>query len=176
MTMNHRINQIDPPEQHPDTVWDQVVGVVGPAFLQRLDPDMLAEFQALIANASTLGRDAHAPVREVPTLVGDRWTTLVLHLLHFGTLRFSVLQRLIKAVDEVGISRRMLSLNLRALERDGLVARKVITTLPPNVEYSLTPLGQQLWQHVFSLVTWLGANTENILAARAAFGQKDQEP
>ncbi len=158
-----------------ERAWEQVATIVGPAFLERLDRDALISFQQLIAKASSMGRDARGPVREIQTLLGDRWSTLLLHLMHYGPLRFSVLQRIISVIDDVGISRRMLSFSLRAMERDGLVSRKVIASVPPNVEYSLTPLGQQLWEKVFGLVEWLTLHANDILAARAAFEQKEGE-
>lgn len=165
----HASNNID------TQAWDQVAAIVGPNFLERMDKGTLVEFQQLISKASAMGRDARGPVREIQTLLGDRWSILLLHLLHFGTLRFSVLQRVISAIDDVGISRRMLSFSLRALERDGLVSRKVIAAVPPNVEYTLTALGQELWQKVFGLVEWLSTNAENIIAARAVFEHKEEE-
>lgn len=162
------------PEDNSDA-WTQVATIVGPNFLSRLDSNLCSEFQQMISKASVMGRDARGPVREIQTLLGDRWSTLLLHLLHYGSLRFSVLQRIISVIDDVGISRRMLSFSLRALERDGLVSRKVIASVPPNVEYTLTPLGQELWQHVFGLVEWLSTHSDSILAARTAFEQKEEE-
>ncbi|MGC3982912.1 MAG: helix-turn-helix domain-containing protein [Steroidobacteraceae bacterium] len=165
--------QAQPRDIAHDNAWDQVVAIVGQAFLDRLSPSLRSEFEQTISKASTMGRDARGPVREIQTLLGDRWSTLLLHLLHYGALRFSVLQRIISTIDDVGISRRMLSFSLRALERDGLVSRKVIASVPPNVEYALTPLGQELWQRVFGLVEWLSTNAEKIIEARAAFEQKE---
>ena len=71
--------------------------------------------------------------------IGDKWTVLVVNLLGQGPKRFSEIKR-----EVGGISQRMLTLTLRALERDGLVTRTVHPTVPPSVEYALTELGRSL--------------------------------
>ena len=68
-----------------------------------------------------------------------------------------------------GISQRMLTLTLRGLERDGLVVRTVFPTVPPRVEYALTPLGRTLLKTVTELVAWAGVHRKEIERARAAF-------
>ncbi|MEN9353948.1 MAG: hypothetical protein RL318_1273 [Fibrobacterota bacterium] len=102
------------------------------------------------------------PVRDVLDRIGDRWSLLVLGELKNGTLRFSVLRR---AIDD--ISQRMLAQTLRHLEQDGLISRKVHATVPPQVEYTLTPLGHSLLEPVDALVAWATANHEAIREARA---------
>ena len=76
-------------------------------------------------------------VHEVLSRIGDKWTVLVVRALAGGPSRFSQLRR---AID--GISQRMLTLTLRDMERDGLVDRTVTPTIPPRVDYSITPLGR----------------------------------
>ena len=78
-------------------------------------------------------------VSEVLQRVGDKWTVLVVKILGRGPMRFNELKRTID-----GISQRMLTLTLRALERDGLVTRTVYPSVPPRVEYELTALGRSL--------------------------------
>jgi len=96
--------------------------------------------------------------------LADKWSLLVVELLGQGTRRFSELRR---EID--GISQRMLTLTLRALERDGLVRRTVYPVVPPRVDYELTPLGASLLDAVQSLVTWTREHREDIAAARAAY-------
>jgi len=108
-------------------------------------------------------------VREVLSRVGDKWSVLVVSLLGAGPLRFSELRRSVE-----GISQRMLTLTLRGLERDGLVSRTVHPTLPPSVEYALTPLGQTLLEPVHALSTWALENRTRIQAARERFDQVPQ--
>ncbi|HEY6723323.1 MAG TPA: helix-turn-helix domain-containing protein [Polyangiaceae bacterium] len=103
-------------------------------------------------------------VREVLSRVGDKWSVQVVSLLGEGPLRFSELRRSIE-----GISQRMLTLTLRGLERDGLVTRTVHPTLPPSVEYALTPLGKTLLEPVHALATWARKNRTSIQAARGRF-------
>ena len=74
--------------------------------------------------------------RQVLQLIADEWTPLVISALGGGMLRFG---QLLKRID--GISKKMLTQTLRAMERNGLVQRVVYPVVPPVVEYSLTPLG-----------------------------------
>src|SRR5687768_440426 len=106
----------------------------------------------------------YCTVREVLTRVGDKWSVLVIGLLGNGTLRFTELKRAIE-----GISQRMLTLTLRQLERDGLVARLVHPTVPPRVDYSLTPLGHTLLETVIGLATWAQTHRTEIEDARRLY-------
>lgn len=110
------------------------------------------------------------PVRQVLARVGDKWSILTVMLLRDGTKRFSELQRSIE-----GISQRMLTLTLRGLERDGFVTRTVYPTIPPKVEYALTPLGQSLCEPVTALGQWAQANVAAIDAARRRFDAAQEE-
>ena len=103
-------------------------------------------------------------IREVLNRVGDKWSVLVVNLLGDGPKRFSELRRSIE-----GISQRMLTLSLRALERDGVVNRTVFPTVPPSVEYALTPMGRTLLDPICSLVSWAQRNREKIRSARERF-------
>jgi DNA-binding HxlR family transcriptional regulator len=105
--------------------------------------------------------------RQVLDRVGDKWSVLTIVLLGSGTKRFSELRR---SVD--GISQRMLTLSLRGLERDGLVRRSVFPTVPPRVEYSLTPLGRTLLAPLNELATWAFRNGGEIQRARADFDRR----
>jgi len=107
---------------------------------------------------------AACPTRQVINRIGDRWSLLVLYALEGGTLRFQELRR---AVD--GISQKMLTQTLRLLERDGLVARKIYPSVPPRVDYSLTPLGRSLSGHIAGIREWAYANMAGIEEARATF-------
>jgi DNA-binding HxlR family transcriptional regulator len=104
------------------------------------------------------------PINEVLARIGDKWTVLVVSLLGKGSQRFSELRRSIG-----GISQRMLTLTLRGLERDGLVTRTVYPTIPPRVDYELTPLGQTLMPQVMSVVRWAQENQDAIETARRRY-------
>lgn len=100
-------------------------------------------------------------INEVLTRVGDRWSVLVIiSLSEYGRLRFNELKR------NLGISQRMLSLTLRELERDGLVNRTYYPTIPPKVEYNLTPMGDSFREPVNALGNWALQNLGNIDKAR----------
>ncbi len=96
--------------------------------------------------------------------IGDKWTVFVVGSLAGGPMRFSELRRGIE-----GISQRMLTLTLRALERDGLVTRTVQPTIPPRVDYALTPLGCTLIEPLVALAEWATAHRGAVEAARGRF-------
>lgn len=109
-------------------------------------------------------KESCTPVREILSRVGDKWSILVIMLLSERPWRFNELKRAIE-----GMSQRMLTLTLRNLERDGLVTRTVYPTVPPSVEYALTPLGQSLRGPIVALGTWAQANNEQIDASRRRY-------
>jgi len=114
-------------------------------------------------------RHMHLPadcraISEVLARVGDKWSVLVVTRLGAGPMRFNELRRAIG-----GISQRMLTLTLRGLERDGLVTRTVFPTIPPRVDYALTPLGRDLLQPVSALGEWATRNQAKIARAREKF-------
>ena len=103
-------------------------------------------------------------VTEVLARVGDKWTMQVVMSLGEGPVRFNALRRAVE-----GISQRMLTRTLRGLERDGLISRTVTPTVPPRVDYALTPLGRSLVEPVRALGDWAIANREAIANAREQF-------
>lgn len=113
--------------------------------------------------------DPHSPssceaVRSVLARVGDSWSVLVIWTLDgIGVMRFNDLKR------HLGISQRMLSLTLRDLQRDGMVQRDVYATVPPRVEYRLTPLGKSFGAPIRTLSRWTLDHRDQIDQARIAF-------
>jgi DNA-binding HxlR family transcriptional regulator len=103
-------------------------------------------------------------VSEVLSRVGDKWTVLVVWTLGGGSKRFNELRKALGS-----ISQRMLTLTLRALERDGLVTRTVFPTIPPRVDYELTELGRSLLDPVSELGSWARKNRRAIENARHRF-------
>jgi DNA-binding HxlR family transcriptional regulator len=106
------------------------------------------------------------PSRAVFDRLGERWTGLVLLALRPRTLRFNELRRQID-----GISQKMLTQTLRALERDGLVARTVYPTVPVTVEYELTTLGRSLGEAVEVLRAWAYAHIDDMQTARGSYNE-----
>lgn len=107
-------------------------------------------------------------VNSVLARVGDKWSVLTIVLLGDGPKRFNEMKRLVG-----GISQRMLTLTLRGLERDGLVTRTVYPTIPPRVDYELTPLGRSLRQAVEPLGQWARSHVPDIHKARDRFDHKN---
>lgn len=103
-------------------------------------------------------------INEVLSRVGDRWSVLiVISLSQYGKMRFNELKR------HLGISQRMLSLTLRQLERDGLVTRTYHPTIPPKVEYDLSPLGISFREPVRAIGLWALDNLAAIDASRSRY-------
>ncbi|PVM92721.1 winged helix-turn-helix transcriptional regulator [Caulobacter endophyticus] len=102
--------------------------------------------------------------------IGDKWVVMVVGALSNGPMRFNAIKRMIG-----GVSQRMLTLTLRGMERDGLVTRTQFPTIPPRVDYELTPLGQSLLGPLLTLSEWATANLATIEASRALHDQADTE-
>jgi DNA-binding HxlR family transcriptional regulator len=117
-----------------------------------------------------LPHDACPAVREVLNRIGDKWSVQIVGMLQGGPRRFSELRRSIE-----GISQRMLTLTLRGLERDGLISRSVEPTIPPRVDYELTPLGQTLLEPIIALGAWAAANRVAIQDARGRFDNRSKQ-
>jgi DNA-binding HxlR family transcriptional regulator len=103
------------------------------------------------------------PSRGVLDHVTSRWGVLVLVGLQEGTLRFSELRRRV-----AGVSEKMLSQTLQALEDDGFVLREVYAVVPPRVDYTLTSMGSEVAAHVEALTDWIEENIDRIAQARRA--------
>lgn len=93
--------------------------------------------------------DTHCPVETTLDLIGGKYKALILWHLSTGTLRFSQLQKLITSATP-----RMLTLQLRELEGQNLIARKVYAEVPPRVEYSMTELGRSLMPILTAMRDW----------------------
>jgi DNA-binding HxlR family transcriptional regulator len=106
---------------------------------------------------------AACPSRDVLKHVTSRWGVLLLMVLMGGTHRFSELHRKVG-----GVSEKMLAQTLRWLEDDGFVDRVARPTVPPHVEYSLTPLGREVGQRVESLADWIEGSMPVITVAQQA--------
>jgi DNA-binding HxlR family transcriptional regulator len=123
--------------------------------------------------AASLKPDAYAadcPTRQILDRVGDKWAVLIL-LLRNEPMRFNQLRRAIE-----GISQKMLSRVLKSLERDGLLRRRAIATVPVTVEYSITALGLTLAAAVDPLRDWAEGNLKEVLAAQRRYdAQRDAQ-
>ncbi|MYS24421.1 transcriptional regulator, HxlR family [Streptomyces sp. DvalAA-14] len=104
------------------------------------------------------------PVREIIDRVGSKWSVQIILAVTKGPVRFTELERSIE-----GISRRMLTLTLRNLERDGLIIRTVYPTVPPKVEYTASQMTMELEEPLSALARWALRHREEVVSAREVF-------
>lgn len=109
----------------------------------------------------------HCPIMSTIAMISDKWKVVIICKLRSGTMRFNELMRAMQ-----GITQKVLTSQLRALEADGLVERKVYAEVPPRVEYSLTPLGQTLVPVLEQLESWAQEHADELLTARARAEKK----
>jgi DNA-binding HxlR family transcriptional regulator len=109
------------------------------------------------------------PISEVLDHVAGKWSIGIIVAAAAGPIRFTELERAVE-----GISRRMLTLNLRKLERDGLLCRTVYPTVPPKVEYTLTPMARELHDSLVQLTDWAQRYRGPIAEARHAYDLEQQ--
>lgn len=104
----------------------------------------------------------------ISTRVADKWAVLVVGLLADGPVRFNQLRRAIEGLSQT----------LKSLERDGLVSRRAIATMPVTVEYSITPLGWTLTYTIDALRVWAETHMEEVLSAQERYdaGRRDAVP
>ncbi|WP_349899754.1 winged helix-turn-helix transcriptional regulator [Parafrigoribacterium soli] len=120
-----------------------------------------------LQSAVALGGDpyrADCPTRRILDRIGDRWTVLIVGILGRGDARFS---ELLRGVE--GVSQKMLTQTLRALERDGLVRRTVYPEVPVRVEYALTEAGRTLLEPLRALERWSIEHLGDVSAAQQAY-------
>lgn len=106
-------------------------------------------------------------VNQILGRMGDKWTILTVSILAERPRRFNELKRLIG-----GISQQMLTRTLKTLERDGMVTRTVHPTVPPQVEYGLTDLGQSLAEPLLQLALWVVEHLNEIDEHRSMYDKK----
>ncbi|MGO1482293.1 MAG: winged helix-turn-helix transcriptional regulator, partial [Brachybacterium sp.] len=109
---------------------------------------------------------ATCPSRTSLARIANKWTAMIVIALSGGPLRFRDIQSTVE-----GISGKVLTDTLRALERDGIVTRRVYAEVPPRVEYELTELGQTLSSPLAALRTWAESHFDQVLASRQAYDE-----
>ncbi|GGG26479.1 transcriptional regulator [Rhodococcoides trifolii] len=127
-------------------------------------------FRHLASLLTEFDRDRSAPVVGVVGHVGNYWRNWVLVISRAGPLRPSAMRRLLDTLDPTHpVSQKMLTHNLRLLERDGMLTRTVVADVRRHVEYALTPLGRELSDLIMALVDWGFRHSDDIRRARQAF-------
>lgn len=113
---------------------------------------------------------ADCPTRQLLDRIADKWSVLILTTLGGGEMRFNGLKRRID-----GISQKMLSQTLRSLERDGLVVRRVVPTVPVSVSYAVTPLGCELLTALQAMIDWAERRMATVALAQTAYDRREVE-
>lgn len=131
-----------------------------PAAPREVETDDLEDFSEFAPDVFQRGCSS----RQTLEIVAAKWGVLALAALRDGSVRFNALRRKID-----GVSEKMLSQTLQALERDGLVVREVRETIPPHVEYSLTALGTQVSDSLASLIRVIEDAVPEVVEAREAY-------
>jgi DNA-binding HxlR family transcriptional regulator len=109
----------------------------------------------------------NCPTQQILDVIADKWSVIVLYCLAYRSRRYNEIQRRIQ-----GISQKVLTQTLRKLERHGLVERKVLSEMPPIVEYSLTSLGETLLQPLLAIASWSRKNFSEVVASRDRYDQQ----
>jgi DNA-binding HxlR family transcriptional regulator len=138
--------------------------------MEKMDSDAI-NLSPLLSDALRRGdlMAAACPSRTVLKHMTSRWGVLVLIALQGRTHRFSELRRMIG-----GVSERMLAQTLQWLEHDGLVLRVAHNVVPPHVDYSLTPLGDEAAERVRLLADWIELNMPRIAQAQQVHAMEDE--
>jgi DNA-binding HxlR family transcriptional regulator len=135
-----------------------------------ISPELQTGIKALADQMHTQGVERTDPVREIPAMLGDRWTALILLVLDIGRWRHAELRRVLGQLGAEGkISQRVMTLKLRAMERNGLVNRLVTQDVPPKVSYELTEMGHSLCDESRRLIEWTRRHQLCIEQARTLF-------
>jgi DNA-binding HxlR family transcriptional regulator len=113
--------------------------------------------------------DSACGYRRVLEIISSKWTVLVLHALDEGSKRYGEIGKRIE-----GVSQKMLTQTLRQLERDGLVKRVVHPSVPPTVEYELTPLSETLMHHIRQFKQWTNAYYPQVERAREEYDRSNE--
>ncbi len=113
---------------------------------------------------------ANCPTRQLLDRIADKWSVLILTTLGMDEMRFNALKRRID-----GISQKMLSQTLRSLERDGLVVRHVVPTVPVTVSYAITPLGSELIAALQAMIDWAERRMADVTLSQLAYDVREKE-
>lgn len=110
---------------------------------------------------------ADCPTRQLLDRIADKWSVLIMTTLAAGEMRFNGLKRRID-----GISQKMLSQTLRSLERDGLVLRHVVPSVPVSVSYAISPLASELIGSLQAMIDWAERRMGDVALAQGAYDER----
>lgn len=165
----------DDVEVGAERIMVRVRGVLDPQGTGEITAAQNKLFGKVAAWAIQFNMDRKNPIIDVVDHIGNYWRNWIFLILHTGTYRPSKMAKILEAVDPTHpISQRMLTLNLRLLERDGLIERKVICDKLNHVEYSLTPMGSELVEQLLAIIDWIGDHVPQISQARKKFDLENE--
>lgn len=148
----------------------RVRAVLDPSDSGRIDGAREELFEYVSGQLARFEQSSDNPIVAVVDHIGNYWRNWLLVIVRTGPYRPSTIQRLLAALDPSHpISQRMLTLNLRLLERDGIIAREVFDDGRRHVEYSLTPLGRELSGGFMTLLDCIDRHAGEIAESRARF-------
>ena len=151
-------------------VMDRVEAILPPCPSEQVEVDRLRHFERVTSFLLRYGSRRGDPVHSMLAHVGNYWCSAVLVVLQGGPLRPSAVQKRLSTFSpHQPISQRMLTLNLRTLEADGLIEREVCNSKNPHVEYRLTRMGREYSKLLLSIIEWAGENFQEIVAARERY-------
>lgn len=116
---------------------------------------------------SALRFSVDCPCRLLFDQVADKWSMMIMSVLNKGPTRFNQLKRCLE-----GVSQKSLSATLKRLERNGIIARQILETTPPGVEYQLTDLGRTLLPPFQAIYRWTHENMAAVEAARCVYDNR----
>lgn len=161
--------------ENSKVIMERIGQVLDPTGGNRLTEEQRNLFSFLTRQVAEYEGDRKCPIVSLVDHVGNYWRNWLLLIGRTGPYRPSTIMKLLEAIDPSHpISYRMLTLNLRLLERDGLIRRRVISEEFNHVDYALTPLGQELSTWILSLVEWTDRHADAVEKARALFDAADR--
>lgn len=151
-------------------VMGRIETILPPCPSEHMEADRLKHFEHITSFLLRYGAKRDDPIQSIMAHVGNYWCSAVLVNLRSSPMRPSTLQKLLATLSShQPISQRMLTLNLRTLEEDGLIEREVHDAKNPHVEYRLTSMGRELSDFIVSLIDWAGNNFQGIVDARERY-------
>lgn len=162
----------DEDREQPD--WEgrlqETIAKLRPAVASSLSEEGLEFLEHQLARVVRFGSGRKGPIVSMLAHVGNYWRGLILLMLRAGSLRTSELRAMINVgIPSTPLSQRMLTLNLRILERDGLIERETTGTAPTRVVYRLTQSGRTLSDFMFEIIEWSTSHFDDVVRARQNF-------
>lgn len=154
----------------PEQIMARVRSVLDPDNAGKITFAQRELFENTVSQIALFGAESTNPMVSIVDHVGNYWCNWLFMILRTGSYRPSMIIKILAALDPSRpISYRMLTLNLRALERDGLIEREMVSSEVNHVEYHLSALGRDLADQIAAMIRWIGDHGSEVVEARARF-------